>query len=535
MRHIATTTLALAAVAILIGCSGTAPSVPATPVPEPDPPTQEELAEKFISVHHVFPLEEAMAACEGARLIDYVVTYEDGSAEVAYITGEFTTPDDGGEGWTWTYAAHGDGATGTLSVIAADGSIMRYTMAFDGFGGTYEASITDASGAPVCSYGGRFTIYDPPPYFTSDWPRIDPQVGADLEGLATPNVLTQPAIIDFVNHLYEPIQVFWIDFTGRMVLMMTLAARQSDYLYTYVDHLFVVRDATGLTGLVEAKSAGNWRVEIGDPDAQLPPEESLTGSIWIHEDTWSDDDGVFQGPRVHTLVFTSGRLIRDLVHIGADGTFDADASYARSGGWAVTGDNEITITEDSDAGLRNVPLRYEWADDERTGIYLPNLADGRYQETLLYTSRGAPSHDVIGTWFHERELDVQQEDGTTSRERYTYTLEITSATLKYTYTEQAEADYGTDHMGVIEITGSLTRDIFNMHLWQTVTAVEASWTDDYGAQLLGQELRWGYVLWGDHFLISPYWSELMWDEDHGIWTERENSPFGNYTLRMARQ
>ena len=244
---------------------------------------------------------------------------------------------------------------------------------------------------------------------------------------------------------------------------------------------------------------------------------------------------MLQGPRVHTLVFTSGRLIRDLVHIRADGTFDADASYARSGGWAITGDNEITLAEQGDGGVTTTPMRYEWADDERTGIYLPNLADRRFQETLLYTSRGAPSHDVFGTWFHEYEGEVPHDDGTFSRTRATYTLEITRETLKYTYTQQAEADYGTDRMETLVIEGSLTRDIFNMHLWQAVTSAEATWTDDYGALLIGQELRWGYVLWGDHFLISPYWWELRYDLDQGVWTERENAPFGDYLLRMARK
>ena len=120
-----------AVLVVLTACEGVSPTGGGDKKPPVvDPP--ETLAGKLVSVHNVFPLEEAMAACGDVRLIEFVVTNEDGSAEVALITGEFTVPDDGGEGWTWTYVDHGDGATGTLSVIAADGSIVRYAMAFDG-------------------------------------------------------------------------------------------------------------------------------------------------------------------------------------------------------------------------------------------------------------------------------------------------------------------------------------------------------------------------------------------------------------------
>ena len=265
-------------------------------------------------------------------------------------------------------------------------------------------------------------------------------------------------------------------------------------------------------------------------------EESLMGAVWVHEDGWQNDDGA-QGTRRYMLVFTKDRWIAHFAHVRTDGTFDEEESHTQSGTWAAT-DTEIVRTWKDDDMLRSLPKAYSWGNDERTALYLKNWERENAFEDVdywLYTRDEAPGADLTGTWRYERWEEHDDDDGNSWREFRTWTLEITGDTLTYTFTEQAEEDFGTGNMGVWLQKGTLEQDIQEPVLWQTVTAVSWNGESAESPQWIGQRLRWGYLQVGNSLIISPFWDELRYDDDLGRWMDNPDNPFGNYWLRLVKQ
>ena len=264
-------------------------------------------------------------------------------------------------------------------------------------------------------------------------------------------------------------------------------------------------------------------------------EESLMGVVWVHEDSWTDDDTV-QGLRRYTLAFTKERWIGHFAHFRADGTFDEEESYTQSGTWTAT-DTEITRTWYDDGGLKSLPKAYSWGDDERTVLYLKNWERENAFEDVdywLYTKGEAPGADLTGTWRRERLEVHEDDDGNITRAFNTWTLEITGDTLTYTTTEQPEEDFGTDTMTVVIQTGTLEQDTEEMFVWQTITEVSVNGQPDPSDGRIGLRLRWGYFQVANSLIMSPYWDEMRPDEDLGA-IDNPDVPFGDYWLRLAKQ
>ena len=112
-------------------------------------------------------------------------------------------------------------------------------------------------------------------------------------------------------------------------------------------------------------------------------------------------------------------------------------------------------------------------------------------------------------------------------------MEITGATLTYTFTSQAEEDFGTDRMHVWSQTGTMEQDTEGMFLWQTVTVATQNGQPEDG--IIGQRLRWGYLQVGNALIISPFWHELRYDDDLERWVDNPDEPFGGYWLRLVKQ
>ena len=264
-------------------------------------------------------------------------------------------------------------------------------------------------------------------------------------------------------------------------------------------------------------------------------EESLMGAVWIHEDSWTEDD-IVQGPRRYMLVFTKERWIAHFAHIRADGTFHEGPSYTQSGEWSAT-DTEITRTWKDDDMLRSLPKAYSWGNDERTALYLKNWErenDFDDVDYWLYTKREAPGADLTGTWRRERLEEDEDDNGNITRVLRTWTLDITGDTLTYTFTEQPEEDFGTDTMSVEILTGTLEQDTEEMYLWHTVTAVSRDGQPDPSDDRIGLRLRWGYFQVANSLIVSPFWDELRPDDDLGA-IDNPDVPFGDYWLRLVKQ
>ena len=270
--------------------------------------------------------------------------------------------------------------------------------------------------------------------------------------------------------------------------------------------------------------------------AALTPTESLMGAVWVHEDSWTDDD-IVQGPRRYMLVFTKERWVGHFAHFRADGTFHEEESYTQSGTWTAT-DTEIIRTWSDDDTLRSLPKAYTWGNDQRTALYLKiwereNAFDD--VDYWLYTKGESTGADLTGTWRYERWEEHEDDDGNVRQEFRTWTLEITGAALTYTFTSQLQEDLGTDIMHVWVQTGTLEQDTEEMFLWQTLTAVSENGQPDQSPELIGQRLRWGYLQVGNSLIVSPFWDEVRYDDDLGVWTDHPDVPFGNYWLRLVKQ
>ncbi len=270
--------------------------------------------------------------------------------------------------------------------------------------------------------------------------------------------------------------------------------------------------------------------------AALTPTESLMGAVWVHEDSWTDDD-IVQGPRRYMLVFTKERWVGHFAHFRADGTFHEEESYTQSGTWTAT-DTEIIRTWYDDDTLRSLPKAYTWGNDQRTALYLKiwereNAFDD--VDYWLYTKGESTGADLTGTWRYERWEEHEDDDGNVRQEFRTWTLEITGAALTYTFTSQLQEDLGTDIMHVWVQTGTLEQDTEEMFLWQTLTAVSENGQPDQSPELIGQRLRWGYLQVGNSLIVSPFWDEVRYDDDLGVWTDHPDVPFGNYWLRLVKQ
>ena len=124
---------------------------------------------------------------------------------------------------------------------------------------------------------------------------------------------------------------------------------------------------------------------------------------WFNED---DDEGnPIVGYFVDTLTFTRERFILHRAHYRADGTFVY--FLAESGTWEPSGDRTIVRVveddhDDDDATpriIRRIPKSYRWADDMRTGLYMPDWEWEGADDQLLYERVPNPlPTPPTGTW-----------------------------------------------------------------------------------------------------------------------------------------
>ena len=124
---------------------------------------------------------------------------------------------------------------------------------------------------------------------------------------------------------------------------------------------------------------------------------------WDNED---DDEGnPIVGYFVDTLTFTRERFIMRRAHYRADGTLVY--FWADSGTWELSGDRTIVRVveddhDDDDATpriIRRIPKSYRWADDMRTGLYMPEWDSDEADDQLLYERVPNPlPTPPTGTW-----------------------------------------------------------------------------------------------------------------------------------------
>jgi hypothetical protein len=82
------------------------------------------------------------------------------------------------------------------------------------------------------------------PLITSAGP-IDPALSCDKESALSSQIGADPVSLTFTNRAEGPRKIYWLNYSGKRVLYMTIDTGQSGSLETYPTHPWVITDSSG--------------------------------------------------------------------------------------------------------------------------------------------------------------------------------------------------------------------------------------------------------------------------------------------------
>ena len=259
----------------------------------------------------------------------------------------------------------------------------------------------------------------------------------------------------------------------------------------------------------------------------LTPEEQIRGTWRNTGDWWYDDEII--GTFTDVLTFTESRFILLRSHVSYDGSM-RDTLH-KQGTWEISDREIVRIwyhndddNDDTPSVPKSLPKEYAFVGDDL--LIHPWDDDGPTTSFDRMSKVSDHLPDLIGTWRAEGEDD----DGTVR----TSTLEITTSTLTYIYTEQTPSD---NEPFVENISGPWEHDPAKLFIWATPTFVSHNGEEVPDHETIGHRRRWAYAPTSGPTAIgvSPIWDEQQYDPQTESYSDNPDFPHGNYWLMLEKQ
>ena len=256
-------------------------------------------------------------------------------------------------------------------------------------------------------------------------------------------------------------------------------------------------------------------------------DERIRGTWRNTQDWWYDDEII--GTFTDVLTFTESRFILVRSHVSYDGSMRG--TWNQQGTWEISDREIVRIwyhnhddNDDTPEVRTELPKEYTFFGDD---LLIHHWAEHGPTTSFDRMSKVSdPLPDLIGTWRAEGEDD----DGTVR----TSTLEITTSTLTYIYTEQTPSD---NEPFVENISGPWEHDPAELFIWATPTLVLHNGEEVPDHRTIGHPRRWAYAPTSGPTAIrvSPIWNEQAYDSQTESYSDNPDVPYGDYWLMLEKQ
>ena len=276
------------------------------------------------------------------------------------------------------------------------------------------------------------------------------------------------------------------------------------------------------------------------PESEETPEpEANIAGTWIaerKEDGWSpccEEDVEYQISEKRTVTFTKSQFIQDTIFYDRN-TMEVLDDYHDQGKYTLNADGTITKIwlqdhDDDDETprlRREVVKQYTLLEDE---LYLEDWFHDRPGASFDYHKRAAML-DFEGTWIGDHEYE---DDGVI----YVSTLTLTLAGDSFTYSEIELTD-GTEDRN-FQINGTFEFDSEELFLSVTVAGatLNGDLLDTIDPWVPGTKLRFGVgpTDQPERIRLSRFYNEQQFNPAIGVWSDRPESPSGDYWQQMTKQ
>jgi hypothetical protein len=252
----------------------------------------------------------------------------------------------------------------------------------------------------------------------------------------------------------------------------------------------------------------------------LSLDERIRGT-WRNTTDWWDRDEVI-GTYTDVLTFTKSRFILLRSHVSYDGS--RRETWNQQGTWEISDREIVRIWYHNDNDMpTSLSKEYVFVGDD---LLIHHWAEDGLTTSFDRMSKVSdPLPDLIGTWRAEGE-----DEGV----RRTWTLEITTSTLTYIYTEQTPSD---NEPFVENISGPWEHDPAKLFIWATPTFVSHNGEEVPDHETIGHRRRWAYAPTSGPTAIgvSPIWDEQQYDPQTESYSDNPDFPHGNYWLMLEKQ
>ena len=247
-------------------CSGVTRTSDSSPPEDPGQPIEDPVqAANPVEGKEVFfvisDFAAAQARCSDRQLPEWI-HFDDGDMLVFYPGAQDYVDLPG----TYSYRPDDDlDNLGLLDIRHDNGERTLIMMTFDRHDlGTFVFSTVRGDiNNVLCTFDGRFQTWDGPPHDTDAWPLLDVHVHESVAGLATPDAPAPPAALIWIENLTsQTMEVFFIDREGAQIHFATMPPGNTWMAYTYVGHVWALRDEAGSYRVFAALSPGEWRARI---------------------------------------------------------------------------------------------------------------------------------------------------------------------------------------------------------------------------------------------------------------------------------
>ena len=276
-----------------------------------------------------------------------------------------------------------------------------------------------------------------------------------------------------------------------------------------------------------------------EPEPPAPPPPNVAEQIigtWRTVDTFSDRDGTI-GETVTTLDFTPERWTEQNSFVYANG----DVFYGRteSGTWTAGEDYIERRWSDEERTIRSVNKRFYWEDeDDRTVMFMEAWYSVSGSDRFLkYEKVSDLQIDVIGSWASPvgEHVYADREGGEFER---TYALEL-GADGSFSFMELDEDTATGVPLWVFWMEGTYEHDPGNRMIHATVSKYTRHGREEEDPErdtFTSHVMRFAYAPTHkqDVIDISPWWTELEWNEETRTWDSDSKFPWGAYYFRFEK-